>query len=176
MNNRKRKNLVYKSYHKNFATSVMLGFLWDAPFINYRGLHRHYRGAAKKIEREVKDRVDKIERKKLKGKKMSSKLFYPVVIHHDENSSFGVTVPDFPGCFSSGETIEKAIHSVKEALSSHVEILLEEGFRTFSQPTPIFELTKNPDYKDGVFALIEFDPNVILSNEGKTYEEGLAQK
>ena len=25
---------------------------------------------------------------------------YPIVIHKDENSSYGVTVPDLPGCFS----------------------------------------------------------------------------
>ncbi|MFC1574414.1 type II toxin-antitoxin system HicB family antitoxin, partial [Candidatus Latescibacterota bacterium] len=28
---------------------------------------------------------------------------YPIVIHKDKNSSYGVIVPDLPGCFSSGE-------------------------------------------------------------------------
>ena len=27
---------------------------------------------------------------------------YPIVIHKDEGSSYGVTVPDLPGCFSGG--------------------------------------------------------------------------
>lgn len=26
---------------------------------------------------------------------------YPVVIHKDENSDYGVTFPDLPGCFSA---------------------------------------------------------------------------
>ena len=33
---------------------------------------------------------------------------YPVVLHKDEDSDYGVTVPDVPGCFSAGETIDEA--------------------------------------------------------------------
>ncbi|MDW8232800.1 MAG: type II toxin-antitoxin system HicB family antitoxin, partial [Roseiflexaceae bacterium] len=28
---------------------------------------------------------------------------YPVVVHKDPESDYGVTVPDLPGCFSAGE-------------------------------------------------------------------------
>ena len=28
---------------------------------------------------------------------------YPVIIHKDRKSAFGVTVPDLPGCFSAGD-------------------------------------------------------------------------
>ncbi len=34
---------------------------------------------------------------------------YPVVIHKDKNSDYGVTVPDLPGCFSAGTTMEEAL-------------------------------------------------------------------
>ena len=40
---------------------------------------------------------------------------YPVVIHKDVESVYGVTVPDLPGCFSAGETLEEAIESAQEA-------------------------------------------------------------
>ena len=36
---------------------------------------------------------------------------YPIVIHKDPESSYGVTVPDLPGCFSGGEDAALAISS-----------------------------------------------------------------
>jgi predicted RNase H-like HicB family nuclease len=34
---------------------------------------------------------------------------YPVVIHKDLDSDYGVTVPDLPGCFSAGTTLDEAL-------------------------------------------------------------------
>ena len=34
---------------------------------------------------------------------------YPVIVHKDEGSDYGVTVPDFPGVFSGGETLGEAL-------------------------------------------------------------------
>ena len=28
---------------------------------------------------------------------------FPIVVHKDADSGYGVTVPDLPGCFSAGE-------------------------------------------------------------------------
>ena len=52
---------------------------------------------------------------------------YYVVIHKDPSSSYGVTVPDLPGCFSGGDTFEEALSSVREAIQGHIEVLLMEG-------------------------------------------------
>ena len=41
---------------------------------------------------------------------------FPIVIHKDETSAYGVTVPDLPGCFSAGDTPEDAIVSAQEAI------------------------------------------------------------
>ena len=41
---------------------------------------------------------------------------YPVVIHKDPDSDYGVTVPDLPGCFSAGETSDEALNEVVEAM------------------------------------------------------------
>ena len=45
---------------------------------------------------------------------------FPVVIHKDETSGYGVTVPDLPGCFSAGDSIEEAIVSGHEAIACHL--------------------------------------------------------
>jgi len=34
---------------------------------------------------------------------------YPIVIHKDPKSDYGVTIPDLPGCFSAGSTIEEGL-------------------------------------------------------------------
>ncbi|MCB0185038.1 MAG: type II toxin-antitoxin system HicB family antitoxin [Caldilineaceae bacterium] len=31
---------------------------------------------------------------------------YPVVIHKDEESDYGVSLPDLPGCSSAGKALE----------------------------------------------------------------------
>jgi predicted RNase H-like HicB family nuclease len=49
---------------------------------------------------------------------------YPIFIHKDEDSAYGVIVPDLPGCFSAGDTIEEAIQNAKEAIECHIEGLL----------------------------------------------------
>ena len=38
---------------------------------------------------------------------------YPVIIHKDENTGFGVTIPDIPGCFAYGDTQEEAIANIQ---------------------------------------------------------------
>jgi len=35
---------------------------------------------------------------------------YPVVIHKDRKSVFGVIIPDLPGCFSAGATLDEALY------------------------------------------------------------------
>lgn len=52
---------------------------------------------------------------------------YPVVIHKEQSSDYGVTVPDVPGCFSAGETMTEALENVREALELHFEGLLADG-------------------------------------------------
>ena len=57
-------------------------------------------------------------------------LRFPILIHQDEgNASFGVTVPDLPGCFSAGGTLDDVFgpHGVEEAILLHVEGMLEDG-------------------------------------------------
>lgn len=43
------------------------------------------------------------------------KYFYALV-HKDEDSSFGVTFPDLPGCFSAADRIEDIVPNACEAL------------------------------------------------------------
>lgn len=55
---------------------------------------------------------------------------YAVIVEEGENS-FGVYVPDLPGCVAVGETKEEALKLIREAIDFHVEGLREDG-----QPVP----------------------------------------
>ncbi len=54
---------------------------------------------------------------------------FPIVIHYEDGKSYGVTVPDLPGCFSGGDTLDEVFgqHGVREAILLHVEGILEDG-------------------------------------------------
>lgn len=81
---------------------------------------------------------------------------YPIVIHKDKNSDYGVTFPDLPGCFSAGNTIEEAIIDAQEAAECHIEGILLD-----SEPIPVASSIENhqtkPDFKDGIWALVDVD-------------------
>ena len=81
---------------------------------------------------------------------------FPIVIHKDEGSSYGVTVPDLPGCFSGGETLEEALIASEEAILSHIEVLLMDGHAVPKQ-RPLEEHQANEDLADGVWALVDAD-------------------
>lgn len=81
---------------------------------------------------------------------------YPVVIHKDKNSDYGVTFPDLPGCFSAGETIEEALANAQEAAECHIKGILLD-----SEPIPAATTVEkhqgNPDFKNGIWAIVDLD-------------------
>ncbi len=82
---------------------------------------------------------------------------FPIAIHKDPTSIFGVTIPDVPGCYSSGETIEDAIRNAREAIICHVEALLSLGETVTLVPTPIARLETQPEFADAIWALADVD-------------------
>ena len=54
------------------------------------------------------------------------KLNYAVVVEQTPNN-YGAYVPDVPGCVSTGKTWEEMQAMIREALTFHIEDLLEQG-------------------------------------------------
>jgi predicted RNase H-like HicB family nuclease len=81
---------------------------------------------------------------------------YPVVIHKDLDSDYGVTVPDLPGCFSAGDTMDEALVNAVEAIELHLEAMLLDG-EPLPLPKPFEEHQQNPDYAGGIWALVTVD-------------------
>ncbi len=89
---------------------------------------------------------------------------YPIFIHKDEDSAYGVIVPDLPGCYSAGETIEEAIQNAHEAIECHIEGLLIDN-ESIPLKKSIEIHLEDPDFKEGVLAVVEVDISKI---SGKT--------
>ncbi len=81
---------------------------------------------------------------------------FPIVLHNDAGSGYGVTVPDLPGCFSAGDTPEEAIASAREAIACHVEGLLVDG-ESIPEKTRLEVHQANADYAGGIWALVDVD-------------------
>jgi predicted RNase H-like HicB family nuclease len=84
-------------------------------------------------------------------------MLFPIAIHKDSGTSYGVTVPDVPGCFSYGDTVEEAISNAKEAVIGHIETLLELGEPIDFKATEIDELKSQEDFKDAAWGFVEVD-------------------
>jgi predicted RNase H-like HicB family nuclease len=83
---------------------------------------------------------------------------YPIVIHRDEDSDYGVTVPDLPGCFSAGSTVDEALAMAREAIELHLEGLIEDG-QVVPEPGRIEDHQANPDYAGGTWAVVSIVPS-----------------
>lgn len=81
----------------------------------------------------------------------------PVVIFKDAGSVYGVNVPNIKGVHSWGDTVEDALKNVREAITSHIETLLELGEPVEIAQTKIEALQENPEHKGGIWALVELD-------------------
>jgi len=81
---------------------------------------------------------------------------YPIVIHKDKDSDYGVTVPDLPGCFSAGSTLDEAIVMAKEAIELHLEGLIEEG-QAIPRAGTIEQHRRNRKYAGGIWAIVSVD-------------------
>ena len=86
---------------------------------------------------------------------------YPVIIHKDPDSDYGVTVPDLPGCFTAGDTIDDAIAQAAEAIECHIEGMVLDG-QTIPAPRSIEFHQQTPDYADGVWALVSVTLDKLL--------------
>ncbi|HBO5845836.1 TPA: type II toxin-antitoxin system HicB family antitoxin [Pseudomonas aeruginosa] len=86
---------------------------------------------------------------------------FPVVLHKDVDSDYGVTVPDVPGCFSAGATVSEALENVQEALALHFEGLVADG-EVLPQPQEVDAHMVNSDYAGGVWAVVDFDVTPYL--------------
>jgi predicted RNase H-like HicB family nuclease len=91
-------------------------------------------------------------------------MLYPVVVHKDEGSAYGVTVPDLAGCFSAGETFEEALANTHEAIDLYLSDVVSDG-EAVPLSSGVSAHVDNADYTGGVWAVVDIDVSMY---SGKT--------
>ncbi len=88
-------------------------------------------------------------------------LRYPIAIESGtETTAFGVVLPDLPGCFSAGDTLDEAIAGAEEAAAIWIDATLDAG-KAIPPPTPLAALQADPDYAGWSFGVISIDPALL---------------
>ena len=72
----------------------------------------------------------------------------------DDDHAFGVVVPDLPGCFSAGDTLDAAFENAKEAIDLWCETVLEDGGMIPSGNSLAFHQA-NPEFLDWIWSVVE---------------------
>lgn len=94
-------------------------------------------------------------------------MFYPIAIEAgDVKHAYGVIVPDLPGCFSAGDTLDDAILNAKEAITGHIELLVELE-QDIPAVSTVAALAKNPDFSGYTWALVDIDMTRLLGGSEK---------
>jgi predicted RNase H-like HicB family nuclease len=84
-------------------------------------------------------------------------MHYPIAIESgNRRHAYGVVVPDLPGCFSAGETLEEAISNAHEAILLHLDGLLDDK-QPIPQPTGLAALRRRREYRGWTWALVDID-------------------
>lgn len=83
---------------------------------------------------------------------------YPIVIETgDETTAFGVIVPDLPGCFSAGDSLDEAMAGAEEAAAAWIDAALDSG-SAIPAPSDLETVRADHGYAGWAFGVITLDP------------------
>ena len=86
---------------------------------------------------------------------------YPVAIETgNKTEAFGVVVPDLPGCFSAGDTLDEALTAAEEAAAAWIDATLDAG-GAIPAPSSLDKLRDNREYAGWTFGVITLDPALL---------------
>ncbi len=74
----------------------------------------------------------------------------------DSRHAHGGVVPDLPGCFSAGDTLDDALTNAQEAILLHLEGLLDEG-QPVPEPGDIERLRRKREFRNWTWAVVDVD-------------------
>ena len=86
---------------------------------------------------------------------------YPIAIELGTDvTAFGVVVPDLPGCFSAGDTLDEALAGAEEAAAAWIDAALDAG-EAIPAPSSLEAIRRDLDYADWAFGIVTLDPSLL---------------
>lgn len=84
-------------------------------------------------------------------------MLYPIAIEPgDHTHAFGVVVPDVPGCFSAGDTLDEALANAREAIEFHLEGLADDEAEIPVAKSVAYH-QPNPEFAGWIWAVVDID-------------------
>lgn len=84
-------------------------------------------------------------------------MLYPIAIEPgDDIHAFGVVVPDIPGCFSAGDTLDEAIANAREAIDFHLSGLSEDDAE-IPVASAVAHHQAKPEFAGWIWAVVDVD-------------------
>ena len=78
---------------------------------------------------------------------------YIAIVHKEDETDFGVSFPDFPGCITAGKSIDDAKDLAQEALILHIQGIFEDGGQ-LPGPSKLEEIMADADCVNAVAYLV----------------------
>lgn len=86
---------------------------------------------------------------------------YPILIEPGAaDAAFGVVVPDLPGCFSAGDTLDEAVEAAGEAAAAWIDAALDAG-QPVPPPSSLEATRRLPEYDGWLLGVVEVDPGLL---------------
>jgi len=83
---------------------------------------------------------------------------YPIAIEPaSDGTVFGVAIPDLPGCFSAGDTLDEALDNAEQAAILWIDAALDAG-QVIPKPSPVDAIRNDAAYAGWLFGLVTVDP------------------
>lgn len=92
-------------------------------------------------------------------------MLYPICLEK-VSDGYVVSVPDVPGCFSAGDTFSEAFENAKEAITFHIEGMLEDG-EELPKPQNVDVHINNPEYEDFIVSAVDVDLSHLMGKAEK---------
>ena len=83
---------------------------------------------------------------------------YPIAIEpRTDTSDYGVVIPDLPGCFSAGDTLEEAIAGAEEAGLAWIDATLDAG-EAIPPPSSLEAIRAKAEFSSWILSVVTIDP------------------
>jgi predicted RNase H-like HicB family nuclease len=77
-------------------------------------------------------------------------MLYPTYVHHDEGSAYGLTFPDFPGCYAAVDNQASLTTAAQEAVEAHFY-----GEADIPAASELASWANHADYQGGFWMLVD---------------------
>ena len=82
---------------------------------------------------------------------------FPIAIEPGtDDKAFGVVVPDLPGCFSAGDTLDEAYTNAIDAIETWIEVALDKG-SSIPAPGNLSDHQRKRMYRGWVWGVVDVD-------------------